>query len=69
MVPLVIEAQHLEVHAGGTAFTAVLTSDPEEGGYTVVCKEIPAAISQGEIIQEALENLVDAIELCLETER
>ncbi len=49
-------------------FTAHLTPDLEEGGYTVSCKEIPAAISQGETIQEALDNMVDAIELCLETE-
>jgi DNA-binding transcriptional MerR regulator len=49
-------------------FTAVLTPDLEDGGYTVSCKEIPAAISQGETIQEALDNLADAIKLCLETE-
>ncbi len=49
-------------------FTAVLTPDLEEGGYTVTCKEIPAAISQGETIQEALDNIADAIELCLEVE-
>jgi predicted RNase H-like HicB family nuclease len=49
-------------------FTAVLTPDLEDGGYTVTCKEIPAAISQGETTQEALDNLVDAIELCLESE-
>ncbi len=49
-------------------FTAVLIPDLEDGGYTVSCKEIPAAISQGETVQEALDNLADAIELCLETE-
>ncbi len=50
-------------------FTAVLTPDPEEEGYTVTCREIPAAISQGETISEALDNLRDAIELCLEAEK
>jgi predicted RNase H-like HicB family nuclease len=49
-------------------FTVVLTPDLEEGGYTVACKEIPEAISQGETIQEALDNISDAIELCLEAE-
>lgn len=49
-------------------FTAVLTPDLEEGGYAVTCKEIPAAISQGETIQEALDNIGDAIELCLGVE-
>ncbi len=46
-------------------FTAVLKPDLEDGGYTVSCKEIPAAISQGETMQEALDNIVEAIELCL----
>jgi predicted RNase H-like HicB family nuclease len=53
---------------GDREFTAVLTPDLEDGGYTVACHEIPAAISQGETIQEALDNIADAIELCLEAE-
>ncbi|MGO9120698.1 MAG: MerR family transcriptional regulator [Desulfomonilaceae bacterium] len=57
-----------KVFVGDREFTAVLKPDLEAGGYTVTCKEIRAAISQGETIQEALDNLVDAIELCLETE-
>jgi predicted RNase H-like HicB family nuclease len=61
--------KHEKVFVGEREFTAVLTPDLEDGGYTVSCKEIPAAISQGETIQEALDNLVDAIELCLETEK
>lgn len=57
-----------KVFVGDRGFTAVLKPDLEGGGYTITCNEIPAAISQGETIQEALDNLVDAIELCLETE-
>lgn len=57
-----------KVFVGEREFTAILTPDLEDGGYTVTCKEIAAAISQGETIQEALDNLVDAIELCLEAE-
>jgi len=57
-----------KVFVGEREFTAVLKPDLEDGGYTVTCKEIPAAISQGETIQEALDNIVDAIALCLETE-
>jgi DNA-binding transcriptional MerR regulator len=56
------------VFVGKREFTAVLTPDVEDGGYTVSCKEIPAAISQGDTIPEALDSLVDALELCLETE-
>ena len=53
----------------GREFIVILTPDLEEGGYTVTCKEVPAAISQGETIQETLDNISDAIELCLETEK
>lgn len=57
-----------KVFVGEREFTAILTPDLEDGGYTITCKEISAAISQGETIQEALDNLVDAIELCLVAE-
>jgi len=56
------------ISVGNEWFTAVLTPDLEDGGFTVVCREIPAAISQGETLQEALDNLADAIELCLDAE-
>ncbi len=46
-------------------FTVVLTPDLEDGGFTVQCKEEPAAISHGETEQEALDNIIDALELCL----
>lgn len=60
--------QEALLDVSGRQFTAVLSQDLEDGGYTVHCKEIPAAISQGEAVQEALDNLGDAIELCLEAE-
>jgi predicted RNase H-like HicB family nuclease len=40
-----------------------------EGGYTCFVEEIPAAISQGETLQEAKENLIDALKLVLECQR
>jgi predicted RNase H-like HicB family nuclease len=43
-------------------FTAVLTPDLEDGGFTVQCKEVPAAISQGETEQEALDNITEVLE-------
>lgn len=49
----------------GRRFTAVL-SEEEEGGYSVRCVELPAAISQGETKEEALRNIKEAIELVLE---
>jgi len=50
-------------------FTVVLTPDLEDGGFTVQCREEPAAISHGATEQEALDNIIDALELCLEHER
>jgi len=38
----------------------------EEGGYTARCLELPAAISEGDTKEEALENIREAIELVLE---
>jgi DNA-binding transcriptional MerR regulator len=53
----------------GREYTVVLTPDLEDGGFTVQCQEEPAAISEGETEQEALDNIIDALELCLEHER
>jgi len=58
-----------KVMVDNQSFTVVLTPDMEDGGYTVQCKEEPAAISQGETEQEALDNILDALELCLKHER
>jgi len=49
-------------------FTAVFEEAPE-GGYTAFVEELPGAISQGETLEEARENLKEAIELILECNR
>jgi DNA-binding transcriptional MerR regulator len=54
-----------KVRVEGREFTVVLTPDLEDGGFTVQCKEEPAAISHGGTEQEALDNIIDALELCL----
>ena len=41
----------------------------QEGGYTCFVEEIPAAISQGETLEEAKANLLDALKLVLECQR
>ena len=46
-------------------FTVKL-EDSDEGGYTVQCLELPAAISEGDTKEEALENIKEAIQLVLE---
>ncbi len=49
-------------------FTAVFTRVPE-GGYTAMIEEIPGAVSEGESIDEARENLTDALRMVLECNR
>jgi predicted RNase H-like HicB family nuclease len=41
----------------------------QEGGYTCFIEEIPAAISQGETLEEAKANLLDALKLVLQCQR
>ncbi len=38
----------------------------EDGIYIVECPSIPGCVSQGATKDEALENIKDAIKLCLE---
>ena len=38
----------------------------EEGWYVVECPVVPGCMSQGRTEDEALENIREAIELCLE---
>ncbi len=46
-------------------FTAII--EPSlEGGFWAICPEIPGANGQGETIEEAKNDLRDAIELILE---
>ncbi len=47
-------------------FKVFIEPDPEAGGYVVVCPSLPGCYSQGDTIDEALDNIKEAIELCLE---
>ncbi len=38
----------------------------EDGVWIVECPSIPGCVSQGKTKEEALENIKDAIKLCLE---
>jgi predicted RNase H-like HicB family nuclease len=46
-------------------FTAIIRKS-EDGGFWAVCPEVPGANGQGETIDEAKENLKDAIRLILQ---
>lgn len=48
-------------------FTVLLTPDTEDGGYVAECPMIPGCISEGDTVEEALANIKDAIEGCLES--
>jgi len=50
------------------SFTAVFIEVPE-GGFSAYVEEISGVNSQGETLDEAKENLEDALELVLETNR
>jgi predicted RNase H-like HicB family nuclease len=49
-------------------FTAII-EPASEGGYWALCPEIPGANGQGETIEEAINNLREAIKLILEDRR
>ena len=46
-------------------FNVTLDRD-EDGAWVVECPAIPGCVSQGATREEALENIEDAIRLCLE---
>ena len=52
-------------------FTAVYEEVPESdgGGYVAYVEELPGAITEGNSLQEARQNLKDAIEVLLEANR
>ena len=45
--------------------TAIIEAAPE-GGYWAICPEVPGANGQGETIEEAKENLKEAVTLILQ---
>ena len=45
--------------------TVILTPQPE-GGYTVTCEELPELLTEGDSVDEALENVEDAFAATLE---
>ena len=47
-------------------FKVVIRKDLEDGGYNVSRPALPGCHSQGETIEEALENIKDAIRGCME---
>lgn len=48
-------------------FKVVIEKDEEVGGYVVSCPSLPGCFSQGDTIEEALENIKEAIQACLDS--
>ena len=46
-------------------FKVVLEPDPN-GGYVISCPTLPGCYSQGDTLDEAMDNIREAIQLCLE---
>lgn len=47
-------------------FKVIIREDKEDRGYNVSCPAIPGCHSQGDTVEEALKNIKEAIEACLE---
>jgi predicted RNase H-like HicB family nuclease len=47
----------------------VVISEGEDGWYVVECPSIPGCVSQGKSVEEARENIKDAIQGCLQQRR
>jgi len=47
----------------------VTRPDEIDGGFIAECPEIPGCLSEGATEEEAVRNLREAIELCLEVRR
>jgi len=56
------------MYLNNVSFTAVFVEDPQ-GGYSAYVEEIPGANSQGETLEEAKENLLEALQMVLETNK
>ena len=47
-------------------FKVLLEPDEETGGFVVIGPSLPGCYSQGNSIEEAFENIKEAIQLCIE---
>lgn len=50
-------------------YSVTILKDVAEGGYIGMCRELPEAKSQGETLDELLENMKDAIKLTIEVRK
>jgi len=48
-------------------YRVVLEPQEEEGGYTVYVPTLPGCVSQGETVDEVIQNIKEAIEIYVES--
>ncbi|HBE20782.1 MAG TPA: HicB family protein [Cyanobacteria bacterium UBA11149] len=60
-----IEQQSLEYYLSLRYPMSIYPED--DGGYTVIIPDLPGCMSQGETLEEVLENINEARELWIET--
>ncbi len=63
---LMLGSKRSTVSLKGYGNLKVLLERDETGGYVVVCPSLPGCYTQGETLEEAMENIEEAILLCLE---
>jgi antitoxin HicB len=44
-----------------STYTVKLTSDKDDGGYVVTCRDLPEAITQGDTREKALTEAADCL--------
>ena len=49
-------------------FKVILEEDSEDGGYVIECPALPGCASQGDTVEEAVENIKEAIRGWLKAE-
>ena len=62
----VVRMKKRQAHKVKNRHFPVVTSRGEDGYYIVQCPTLPGCVTQGRTLDEALKNIREAIELCLE---
>lgn len=50
----------------GFSYAVLLTPDPTDGGFVVSCRDIPELVTQGESIEDAIDQAEGALEAAIE---
>ena len=65
--PLPIQILSKNLIIGFMRFKIILEEDEDIGGFIASCPGLPGCFSQGDTVEEAIENIKEAIQACLES--